>query len=131
MRRGSSTTRASRAGLWFGLLGGASAWTFHLMSAYLVAEFGCAGGLAGYDYLGVTLVAWLELALTAATAFIASLATIAAWRSFHRSSMTNGKEDAEGSAERNTAWAGVLTSGIFTFIIIFESIPILFYLQAC
>lgn len=130
MRTVARETRVSRAALWFGLFGGAVAWTAHLLSAYVAAEFGCTGGLGEYTWLGVTLVAWLEAALTLATATAAGAATVVAYRA-HRRLSGAGPSDASIDAERYTAWAGVLTSGLFTFIVLFESIPILFYLHSC
>lgn len=120
-----------RTALWFGLLGGATAWTLHLMLAYIVAEFGCVGRLANYDYLGITLVAWLELALTVATTLGAGMATAVAYRSHRRLRSPAVVDNLELAAERSTVWAGLLTSGTFTFVIVFESIPILYYLQTC
>lgn len=121
----------SRGALWFGLFGGAIAWTVHLMLAYAVAEFGCVGRLGERGYLGITLVAWLEVALTLATTLAAGAATVVAYRC-HRHLLSNAaQEDADAAAERYTAWAGLLTSGLFTFIILFESIPILYYLYHC
>ena len=118
-----------RSKLWFGLFGGALAWTAHLMLAYLIAEFGCVGQLGERDYLGLSLVAWLELALTALTTLAAAAATTIAYvqhRRLQASQATNGDTTA-----LTTAWLGLLTSGLFTFIIVFESIPILYYLQSC
>lgn len=122
---------ASRAALWFGLLGGAFAWTIHLVAAYGIAEFGCAGRLAEHEYLGITSVAWFELALSIATTLVATASTIMAYRTFRRLRSTAARDDTHVAAERNTARAGLLTSGTFTFIIIFESIPILYYLHHC
>jgi hypothetical protein len=115
---------AGRGALWFGLLGGAAAWTAHLTLAYAAAEFGCVGGLGVRGYLGVSLVAWLELALTAVTTLVAASATAVAYRAFRRLRP-------DEAAERYAARAGLLTSGLFTFIILFESIPILYYLHRC
>src|SRR5687768_10869842 len=123
--------RVSRGALWFGLLGGAVAWTVHLMLAYAAAEFGCVGRLGERSYLGISLVAWLELALTVATTMAAGAATVVAYRSHRRLRSDDAEEDAAGAAERYTAWAGLLTSALFTFIILFESIPILYYLHSC
>jgi hypothetical protein len=123
--------QVGRGALWFGLFGGAIAWMVHLMLAYAAAEFGCVGRLGARGYLGISMVAWLELALTVATAMASGAATVVAYRS-HRRLRSGGKEgDAAMAAERYTAWAGLLTSGTFTFIILFESIPILYYLHSC
>ncbi len=121
----------SRAALWFGLFGGAIAWTVHLLGAYAVAEFGCLGRPAHYDYLGITLVAWMELALTAVTTLAAVAATAVAVHCYRRLQSSEPAEVTGPTAERDTAWAAVLTSGTFVFIILFESLPILYYLQSC
>jgi hypothetical protein len=121
----------SRGALWFGLFGGAVAWTVHLMLAYAATEFGCVGRLGERTYLDISLVAWLVLALTAATTLASGAATAVAYRCHRRLRSSEGEEDAAETAERYTAWAGLLTSGAFTFIILFESIPILYYLHSC
>ena len=120
----------SRRALWFGLFGGAVAWTAHLMFAYGVAEFGCVGRLGEHGSLGISMVAWLEVGLTVATTMAAAAATVVAYRS-HRRLRSDEAENAASAAERHIAWAGFLTSGTFTFIILFESIPILYYLHRC
>jgi hypothetical protein len=124
-----SSAGHDRSGLWFGLLGGAIAWTVHLMFAYAIAEFGCVGGLGEQGYLGITLVTWLLLGLTMATASAAGAATLAAYRSRHHSQSSEAEISAD--AKRHVAWLGVLISGLFTVIILFESIPILYYLHGC
>lgn len=121
----------SRPSLWFGLFGGAMAWTIHFMSAYVVAEFGCVGGLGERSYWNISLVAWLELILTVTAVLVAAVSTAVAYRSQLRlPSGTDGAGTAQ-QAERYAARAGLLTSGIFTFVILFESIPIFFYLHRC
>lgn len=131
MRAITSPANVSRAGLWFGLFGGGIAWTFHLLSAYAAAEFGCVGGLGEHRYWNVSFVAWMELALTALAVLVAAVATVVAYRMLRRLQSSTHEATAEGDAERYTARAGLLTSGIFTFVILFESIPILFYLRNC
>lgn len=131
MRNAAQHSRVSRAALWFGLLGGAIAWTFHLILAYVAAEFGCVGQFAQRDYLGITRVAWLEMALTAATTVAAGAATVVAYQIYRRLRSGEADDDIRVAAERETSWAGLLTSGTFTFVILFESIPILYYLQCC
>ena len=123
--------KVSRVSLWFGLFGGAIAWTIHLMSAYAVAEFGCVGSLGERSYWYISHVAWLELALTAAGLLVAAAATVVAYR--NQRPLISSTHDAlpAREAERQTARVGLITSGIFTFIILFQSIPILFYLRSC
>jgi hypothetical protein len=119
-----------RPALWFGLLGGASAWTAHLLLAYGVAEFGCVSGLGERIYLGISIVAWLEVAATVLTTVIAASAAIVAHRC-HGILRSQKLKEADAAAAEYTARAGFITSGIFTFIILFESIPILYYLRTC
>ena len=123
--------QVSRGALWFGLFGGAAAWTVHLMLAYAAAEFGCVGRLGERGYLGISMVAWLEIALTVATTLASGTATVVAYRGHRRLRSGEAAGDAAVAAECYTAWAGVLTSGMFTFIILFESIPIVYYLHSC
>lgn len=120
----------SRPTLWFGLLGGGVAWTAHLVVAYVVAEFGCVGGLGSRSFAGLSWVAWLEIAITALTTIVAAAATAVARRS-QRIIATRAEDQLAAAFEAHTARAGVLTSGLFTIIILFESIPILFYLRDC
>jgi hypothetical protein len=115
--------------LWFGLLGGALSWLVHLLAAYAAAEFGCVGGLGEHQRLGISLVAWLVLAATGATLLAALAAALVAYRSYRR--LPDAPDDTATGAERLTAWAGVLTSGLFALVIAFESIPILYFLRGC
>jgi hypothetical protein len=121
----------NRASLWFGLFGGAIAWTIHFMAAYVVAEFGCVGGLGERSFWNISLVAWLELILTVAAVLVAAVSTTVAYRCQLRFASETDGAGAAQLAARYTARAGLLTSGIFTFVILFESIPILFYLHSC
>lgn len=131
MRANTPPAKVSRACLWFGLFGGGIAWMFHLLSAYAAAEFGCVGGLGERNFWNLSFVAWLELALAAIAALIAAVATAVAYRTLRRLQSSMHGATGGGDAERYTARTGLLTSGIFTFVILFESIPILFYLRNC
>lgn len=131
MRATATASEISRASLWFGLLGGAIAWTIHFMLAYTIAEFGCVSGLGQRSYWNISLVAWLELAVTAVASSVAAAATAVAYRNqvclLSISPTTTNSVD----VEQYTARAGLFTSGIFSFVILFESIPIFFYLRNC
>lgn len=121
----------SRASLWFGLLGGAIAWSVHFISAYVVAEFGCVGGLGERSYWNISYVAWLELGLTVFAFLMAAFSTMVAYRSQRGLASGTACPCSEQCAVRSTARAGMLSSGLFTFVILFESIPIFFYLHRC
>lgn len=128
MKDVSANSKISQWTLWFGLIGGALAWLTHLLSAYAIAEFGCVGRLGEVHYLELSLVAWLELGSTAVTTLASAAATVVANQNHARLRAIHEESD---SARENFAWSGVLASGLFTFFILFESIPILFYLQSC
>jgi hypothetical protein len=89
------------------------------------------GGLGEHRFWNVSFVAWLELALTAFAGLVAAVATVVAYCMLRRLQSSAHEATAGRDAERYTARAGLLTSGIFTFVILFESIPILFYLRNC
>lgn len=128
-----SSVEINRPMLWFGFLGGALAWTAHLMFAYAAAEFGCVSGWGHGRYLDVSFVAWLEVALTAVTAAVAAASTLVAYQ-YYRRLKTSPLDTTEVSAlvtERYIAFAGLLAGSLFFFVILFESIPIFFYLRHC
>ncbi len=130
-----SATEIARNGvgqnrLWFGLLGGPLAWTAHLMFAYVISEFGCltAGGKA--TFAGLTVVTWLVLALTALTLALAAGAARVAYRSGQALPGTEADTDAQ-PPKRSLADAGLYLSGTSAFVILVESLPILYYLRDC
>lgn len=128
-----SSAEINRPTLWFGLLGGAVAWTAHLMFAYAAAEFGCVSGWGLGRYLDVSFVAWLEVALTAVTAAVAAASTLVAYR-YYRRLATPQLASADGSAlatQKYIAFVGLLAGSLFFVAILFESIPIFFYLRHC
>jgi hypothetical protein len=119
-----------RGRLWFGLLGGPVAWTAHLMFAYVIGEFGCLSPAGKATFAGLTVVTWLVLALTAVT-FL--LAVGAAWVA-HRCGRHFPGADADTGAQspkRYLADAGLYLSGTSAFIILVESLPVLYYLRDC
>lgn len=118
----------SRLALWFGLLGGAIAWVLHLLLAYLIAEFGCVGGLGEVRFLGITAVAWLILAVSLLTLAGAVAATVVARRSERPPAHD---DDDVGSSEAMFARAGLIISAWFVLIILVETVPILYYLGSC
>lgn len=115
----------TRRALWFGLLGGAVAWLVHLLLAYVIAEFGCLSPLATHTLLGVTAVAWMLLAATLVTLAGAVAATLVALRSDRR------LRDHHEFAGAYMARLGLITSGLFVFIILVQSLPIFYYLSSC
>jgi hypothetical protein len=98
--------------VWFGLLGGMSAWAAHLVLSYAIVEVGCGAQ-------SELLLRALLLAVTAVTGLVAVAALVAARRS-----------------TRNTAWrrsfarAGLLLDGLGLFgIAVAGTLP--FALRTC
>jgi hypothetical protein len=131
MMRHDDQSEVRPASLWFGVLGGAGAWTVHLLGAYLIAEFGCETGTDRHTVAGIMLPAWLLLALTALMLAIGVASTWIALRLRGRLRATDDLSDPRIAAPRHLAHAGFLTSGLFTLIILIQSAPIFFYLQRC
>ena len=123
--------RESRTALWFGLLGGAFAWLAHLMGAYAVAEFGCVAGLTQYQFLDVSLVAWLLIGLSVFTALVGAIATLVAFIRYRGLGLEQNASSEAESARVATARMGLITSGLFFFVIVVESLPIVYYLSSC
>jgi hypothetical protein len=119
-----------RGALWFGLLGGGVAWALHFLTAYVLAEFGWVSGWGRSEYLGVTFRAWMLLGVSLLMVLGAGTATFVAWRSRRLMSLNSSQAgNSESEAARYMARAGYITSAMFLFIILVESVPIFFFLQ--
>lgn len=117
--------------LWFALFGGGGAWLAHLLLAYLIAEFGCTSGGGHARLLGITAIAWTLLAVSLLTFVAASGATLVAY--FLRLRLAAAVRDEE-SARNNEfflAKTALITSALFSFIILVQSVPIFYYLSDC
>jgi hypothetical protein len=119
----------SRFRLWFGLFGGAVAWTVHFLAAYAIAEFGCVSSFRDARFLGITGVAWGILAITALTLVLAVGGLEIARRS-KRLLLVEVHED-EDEPEAFMARAGWITSVVFVAIIVAQTVPVLYYLRSC
>jgi hypothetical protein len=115
--------------LWFGLFGGAVAWTIHLMLGYAIAEFGCVSSFRDARFLGITGVAWAILTMTALTLILAVGALWVAWRS-KRLLLTEIREQEE-EPDEFMPQAGWITSLVFVAIIVAQTVPVLYYLRSC
>ena len=67
----------------FALLGGSLAWAGHLLGAYAIAEFGCVAGLGQRYALGVTIVSWMLLIVSAIFTAMAAAALVISYRIPH------------------------------------------------
>lgn len=115
--------------LWFGLLGGAVAWTVHLLVAYAVAEFGCVSPFRDTRFLGITGVAWLIIAISVITLVLSVLAMAIA-RRCERILLADVR-DREDEPEEFMARVGLITSVVFVAIIVVQTVPVLYYLRSC
>lgn len=137
---------AAAFGRWFAFLGGAVAWTAHLMLSYAIGEFGCVAELHHTQWAGVTLTGWLLIALTAATLAVAGAATWTGYREYmryrHAHEQPLGPADYADRADDEHAdpcggagsfllRSGFLMSGFFAVIIVGEAFPLVLYLQRC
>jgi hypothetical protein len=127
---GAKTTGAvNRFRLWFGVFGGAVAWTIHMLLAYGIAEFGCVSSFRDARFLGITGVAWLILVMSALTLVLAVVALLIARRS-ERLLLADlrGQDD---DADEFMARVGLVTSVVFVAIIVAQTLPVLYYLRSC
>jgi hypothetical protein len=129
---GAKTTGAvSRFRLWFGVFGGAVAWTIHMLLAYGIAEFGCVSSFRDARFLGITGVAWGILAMTALTLILAVGALLIARRSERCCwwPICAGKR----RTNRRSSWPASdwITSVVFVAIIVAQTLPVLYYLRSC
>lgn len=121
--------QSSRFRLWFGLFGGAVAWTIHLLLGYGIAEFGCVSSFRHARFLGIAGVAWGILAMTALTLILAVGALLVAWRS--KQSLLAEIRQQEEEPEEFMTRAGWITSVVFIAIIVAQTLPVLYYLRSC
>ncbi len=131
-RRADDVAGVTNIGVGFNLIGGGVAWLLHLLLAYLIAEFGCLRGWGDLHLMGITLVAWLVLFISVLTLGLAGVAIFISWRTGAKlRSVPGDGEDIGARAKGFTARAGLITNGLFFFVILVESIPILYFLRVC
>jgi hypothetical protein len=109
--------------LWFAVLGGATAWTVHLLVAWGLEEIACGSASRSTDVLGVPLAA----AITAATLLplaVAVASLVVAWRLWRR---TAGDPDGQVPMRRASfmALVGLWADGLFTLGIVYGAVALL------
>lgn len=120
-----------RGRLGFGLIGGGLAWLVHLLLTYGIAEFGCPTRPAEITFIGITLVAWMLLAVSVATILVALAAT---WVSLRRErELRREQRDTVGDEgpDLTLARIGFYSGIVFAFTIFAQTVPIFYYLQSC
>lgn len=106
------------------VLGGALAWSLHLLGAWLLAEFRCVAAREEAATLGIGATSALLLALSAAALSAAVFATWVGWIDGRRLTGTE-------SPYLYLARFGKLTNAVFTLVIAFQSVPIFYFLRGC
>jgi hypothetical protein len=107
---------------WFAFLGGAAAWTFHLVVGYGLEEIACSRGTAGQDIAGVDVE--LLIAVLTGVAGAVALASGLAGLSLHRS-VSRGRRDDPRGRLGFMAGAGALAGFLFLLIILLGGLQIL------
>ncbi|OFZ53315.1 MAG: hypothetical protein A2428_10220 [Bdellovibrionales bacterium RIFOXYC1_FULL_54_43] len=124
-----SATIPSSGRRWFAFLGAGLAWTFHLLTIYVIGEFGCVSGFDQQKIFGISSVAWLLIATTAIALIPAAMGTIIAYHDWRRDGASEGSSENEGG--RYLSSYGFVLSALFVLIILVESLPIFGYLDSC
>jgi hypothetical protein len=115
---------------WFAFLGAGVAWTAHLLSIYAIGEFGCVSGLDRLTYWGISAVAWLIMIVTVLCLLPAAAATLIAYRDKRRDAEIDPPPGQDEGGEYLSRF-GFILSGLFTLIILVESLPVFAYLDGC
>ncbi|HEV2295935.1 MAG TPA: hypothetical protein VGR35_18970 [Tepidisphaeraceae bacterium] len=116
--------------LWFALLGGAIAWAGHLLLAYAMAEFGCVAGLGHRHVLGVTVISWMLLVVSALFTAMAAAALLVSYGIREKSSV--GAPDPDDRSTREfVARFGLIVNALFLFVVLAQSVPVFFYWGRC
>jgi hypothetical protein len=110
----------------FVLLGGAVAWTLHLLGCYVFAEFGVLSGLVDVRRAGLDAVSWLLFGWSAAMLALAAVAARAASR------LRVGAAAPDSEARKTLEFCarfGRASNLAFLAIIAVQTVPIFFYLR--
>jgi hypothetical protein len=134
--------RAAPLLLWFAVLGGAVAWSAHLLVAWGLEEIGCSPVSAGPEVLGVSLTVWIG-ALTVVLGAVTAAAGLLAWRFWRVEGApdpTTRIEPGSGDPEPEDlvrsgrasfmALFGVAANALFLLMIVYGGVSLLL-LQPC
>lgn len=110
----------------FVLLGGAVAWTLHLLTAYVIAEFGVLSGLTEVRWVGLDAVSCLLLLWSAAMLTLAAVAACVSWRTPY----SDEPADETARTVRFCVRFGRAANVTFIAIIAAQTVPIFFFLRS-
>lgn len=112
--------------LWFAVLGGAGAWSLHLVVGWGLEEIACGSGSVGSDILGIGLVAWLT-AITIVLGAVTVAALLLSWRLWRQAGRPiHGDADPPVGRAGFMALYGLLSNGLFLLMIVFGGVSLLF-----
>jgi hypothetical protein len=123
--------------LWFAALGGAAAWTAHLLFGWGIEEIACSPAATSQEVLGVSLDVWIGTvtAVLAALTVAAGLIAYRFWRQAGGTSPNDHIEPDGGEAEPiervrggRTAFMalfGVASNALFLLIIVYGGVSLL------
>lgn len=114
---------------WFAFLGGGCAWTYHLLTIYVIGEFGCVSGFDRHVYAGISAVAWLLIIASVIALVPAIAATWIGYVDARRDAREEENPYEEGG--RYLSSFGWPLNAVFTMIIFVESLPVFGYLGGC
>lgn len=124
--------RPSPKSVWLVLLGGALAWLVHLVGSYLIADFGCTGAIRHATFAGVSGVAWSIIVFSIVMTIVTAVPFVVSYRRWRRYEQ---EADEESPKARRpwlfTSWISFGMNATFLFAVIFETIPVLYYLPNC
>lgn len=123
----SGTAPVSQKALWFGLLGGAVAWTLHLLAVYAVAEWGCVMTAPRPGLRGESPVV-LMIVVSVACLLLAGAAAAVAYGSLRR---VRGSSGERSGVQAFMAYTGLISNGLFAFVIVSQAVPIFYFVSAC
>jgi hypothetical protein len=116
--------RAAPARLWFGVLGGAAAWTAHTLVDWSINETTCRAGST--DLAGVPMRAVL-IATTLAFLLLAGVATVVAWRQWRTLRAAEGADPLAQLRLQRAAFmaeVGFAADVVFVLILICTAIAV-------
>jgi hypothetical protein len=111
-----ATSLASNAlALWFGVLGGALAWSVHLLLSYALVAPACVTGSV-----------WMLHAVTIGTLLLTVLAGLVSYRAWQRqrADARNGVGSPESDGGRFMALSGLVLNPLFGLAILLEGLPV-------
>lgn len=116
--------------LWFGVLGGALAWTVHLLAGWSIEELACAAGSSEVAGLSLRYAIGLTVLIPAAATMAALAVAWLAWRRTGSQDAGPQRAGAVGHAlgrARMLALVGLASNLLFLIIIVLGGVAILVF----